>query len=84
MFLWFSPPTKTSWHNARKAQRALVPFKLSLFIIHYNVKHFKESYGRPESHSSLILNCQLCACVIRISGIPQLQVIRMERLYGYE
>ena len=33
---------------------------------------------------SLILNSQFCACVIRISGIPQLQVIHMERLYGYK
>ena len=32
---------------------------------------------------SLILDYQFCACVIRISGIPQLQVIHMERLYGY-
>ena len=53
-------------------------------IIRYNVKHFKGSYGRPESHISLILDYQFCACVIRTSGVPQLQVIRMERLYGYK
>ena len=53
-------------------------------IIHYNVEHFKGSYGRPESHISLILDYQLCTCVMRTSGIPQLQVIRMERLYGYK
>ena len=33
---------------------------------------------------SLILDYQFCACVMRVSGIPQLQVIHMERLYGYE
>ena len=33
---------------------------------------------------SLILDSQFCACVMRISGVPQLQVIRMERLYGYK
>ena len=33
---------------------------------------------------SLILDYQFCACVIRISGVPQLQVISMERLYGYK
>ena len=33
---------------------------------------------------SLILDYQFCTCVMRISGIPQLQVIRMERLYGYK
>ena len=62
-----------------KARRAVVPF-----MIHYNVKHFKGSYGRPESHISLILDYQFCACVMRTSGVPQLQVIRMERLYGYK
>ena len=46
-------------------------------IIHYNVKHFKGSYGRPESHISSILDYQFCACVMRISGVPQLQVIHM-------
>ena len=33
---------------------------------------------------SLILNYQFCACEIRISGVPQLQVIHMEGLYGYK
>ena len=27
---------------------------------------------------------RFCACVMRTSGIPQLRVIRMERLYGYK
>ena len=53
-------------------------------MIHYNVKHFKGSYGRPESHISSILDYQFCACVMRTSGVPQLQVIRMEHLYGYK
>ena len=54
------------------------------FMIHYNVEHFKGSYGRPESHISSILDYQICACVMRTSGVPQLQVIRIERLYGYK
>ena len=33
---------------------------------------------------SLILNYQFCACVMWTSGIPQLQVIHMERLYGFK
>ena len=33
---------------------------------------------------SLILNYQFCACVMRISSVPQLQVIHMERLYSYK
>ena len=41
-------------------------------------------YGRPESHISSILDYQFCACVMRTSGVPQLQVICMERLYGYK
>ena len=32
---------------------------------------------------TLILDYQFCACIMRTSGVPQLQVIRMERLYGY-
>ena len=33
---------------------------------------------------SLILNYQFCTCVMRVSGVPQLQVIHMECLYGYK
>ena len=33
---------------------------------------------------SLILDYQFCACVMRISGVPQLQVIYMEHLYDYK
>ena len=33
---------------------------------------------------SMILDCQFYACVMRISGVPQLQVIHMEHLYGYK
>ena len=33
---------------------------------------------------SLILDYQFCACVMQVSGVPQLQVIQMERLYGYK
>ena len=33
---------------------------------------------------SLILDYQFCACVMWTSGVPQLQVIHMERLYGYK
>ena len=33
---------------------------------------------------SLILDYQFGACIMRISCIPQLQVIRMELLYGYK
>ena len=53
-------------------------------IIHYNVEQFKGSYVRSESHISLILDYQFCACVMRTSGVPQLQVISIERLYGYK
>ena len=33
---------------------------------------------------SMILDYQFCACVMRISGVPQLQVIYMEHLYGHK
>ena len=53
-------------------------------MIFYNINYYKGSYGRPESHISLILDYQFCACVMRTSGVPQLQVIRIECLYGYK
>ena len=40
--------------------------------------------GKGSIVHSLILDYQFCACVMRTSGVPQLQVIRMERLYGYK
>ena len=61
------------WYNS------MVPLGGTICLTHYNVKHFKGSYGRNESQHSLILNCQFCTCVMQISGIPQLQVIHMER-----
>ena len=33
---------------------------------------------------SLILDYQFCACIMWVSGVPQLQVIQMDRLYGYK
>ena len=33
---------------------------------------------------SLMLDYQFCTCVMRISSVPQLQVIYMERLYSYK
>ena len=54
----------------------------SFVLIHYNVKHFKGSWGKNESRYSMIMNCKFCACVMQITGVPQLQVIYMERLYG--
>ena len=48
-------------------------------IILWSVIMFK---GRDGSRYSFILNCKFCACVMRIRGVPQLQVIYIERLYG--
>ena len=62
----------------------ITPPERAFYMIFYNINYYKGSYGRPESHISLILDYQFCACVIRISGVPQLQVIRMERLYGHK
>ena len=67
-----------------EVQRVVVPLCGTICLTHYNVKNFKGSYGRNESQCSLILNCKFCACVMQISGVPELQVIHMERLYGYK
>ena len=67
------------WHNASKARSAVVPF------IKVNSKSLlKVGSLKGSIVYSLILDYQFCACVMRTSGVPQLQVIRMERLYGYK
>ena len=57
--------------------------------INFSSKIYSKSLLKVESLKglviySLILDYQFCACVMRVSGIPQLQVIQMERLYGYK
>ena len=58
-------------------------------VINFSSKVYSKSLLKVESLKrsivySLILDYQFCACVIRISGVPQLQVIHMERLDGYK
>ena len=59
---------------------------LGSFITSAIKDHYKEQNNEYQymRHISLILDYQFCACVMRTSGVPQLQVIRMERLYGYK
>ena len=57
--------------------------------INFSSKVYSKSLLKVESLKgsvvySLILDYQFCAWVMRVSGIPQLQVIQMERLYGYK
>ena len=57
--------------------------------INFSSKVYSKSLLKVESLKrsivySLILDYQFCACVMRISGVPQLQVIHMERLYRYK
>ena len=57
--------------------------------INFSSKVYSKSLLKVESLKgwvvySLILNYQFCACVMRVSGVPQLQVIQMERLYRYK
>ena len=58
-------------------------------VINFSSKVYSKSLLKVESLRrsivySLILDYQFCACVMWISGVPQLQVIRMECLYGYK
>ena len=69
-----------------ETRRAVVPF---IMEINFSSKFYSKSLLKIGSLKglvvySLILNYQFCACVMRISGVPQLQVIHMERLYGYK
>ena len=57
-----------------KVRRAVVPL----------IKVYSKSLLKGSIAYSLILDNQFCACVMWTSVVPQLQVIRMERLYGYK
>ena len=53
--------------------------------INFSSEVYSKSLLEVESlKGSLILDYQFCACVMWVSGIPQLQVIQMECLYGYK
>ena len=57
--------------------------------IHFSSKVYSKSLLKIESLKgsvvySLILDYQFCTCLMPISGVPQLQVIHMECLYGYK
>ena len=59
------------------------------YIINFSSKVYSKSLLKVGTLKgsvvySLILNYQFCACVMLASGVPQLQVIHMERLYGYK
>ena len=67
-----------------------MPFIMNIIMeINFSSKAYSKSLLKVGSLKrsivySLILDYQFCVCVIRISGVPQLQVIHMERLYGYK
>ena len=74
-----------------KGRRAVVPFIINITMeINFSSKVYSKNLLKVGSLYkgsvvySLILDYQFCACVMRTSGVPQLQVIRMERLYGYK
>ena len=53
-------------------------------VINFSSKVYSKSLLKGLVVYSLILDYQFCACVMRISSVPQLQVIHMERLYSYK
>ena len=67
-----------------------IPFIINVIVeINFSSKVYSKSLLKVESLKgsvvySLILDYQFCACVMRISGVPQLQVIHMERSYDYK
>ena len=69
---------------------SIIPFIINITMeISFSSKVYSKSLLKVESLKgsvvySLILDYQFCTCVMRVSGIPQLQVIHMERLYGYK
>ena len=73
-----------------KARRAVVPFIINITMeINFSSNVYSKSLLKVGSLNrliaySLILDYQFCACVMRIIGVPQLQVIYMEHLYDYK
>ena len=69
-----------------------VPHPLSMVqsvVINFSSKVYSKSLLKVGSLKglvvySLILNYQFCACVMWVSGVPQLQVIHKKYLYGYK
>ena len=69
---------------------SIIPFIINITMeINFSSKVYSKSLLKVESLEgsvvySLILNYQFCACVMRVSGVPQLQVIHKKRLYDYK
>ena len=69
---------------------SIIPLIINITMeINFSSKVYSKRLLKVESLKgsivySLILDYQFCVCVMRTSGIPQLQVIHMERLYGYK
>ena len=67
-----------------------MPFIINITMeINFLSKVYSKSLLKVESLKgsvvySLILAYQFCACIMQISGIPQLQVIHIKHLYGYK
>ena len=67
---------------------SIIPFNINITMeINFSSKVYSKSLLKVGSLKglivySLILDYQFCACVMRVSGVPQLQVIHKERLYG--
>ena len=66
----------------QNSERAPCSFLLFPFVWKNVTCWWRDLFTLNESYYSLIMSCEFCACVIRIRGVPQLQVIHMEWLYG--
>ena len=68
----------------------VIPFIINITKeINFSSKVYSKSLLKVRSLKgsvvySLILDYQFCACVMWVSGGPQLQVVHMERSYGYK
>ena len=69
---------------------SIIPFIINITMeINFLSKVYSKSLLKVESLKgsvvySLILNYQFCACVMRVSGVPRLQVIHKKHLYEYK
>ena len=75
--------TETGWYL--KGCPNLGPLSMvQSVVINFSSNLYSKSLPKGSVVYSLILDYQFCACVMRISSFPQLQVIHMKPLYSYK
>ena len=85
-YLWYHKLSLAT--GARDSMENVLEYIINITMeINFSSKVYSKSLLKVESLKesvvySFILNYQFCACVMGVSGVPQLQVIHKKHLYG--